>query len=216
MKDIKWLNHIIELVIVILGISIAFSINKYSESRKEEKREIIILESFLDEINHDIPKLDRAIVEIGRIKQSLDKLIDVVAEKNQNIDSLKEYINVGIYSIYVEDPKTTTFESLQSSGNLDIIQNFELRKEFIDYNARIGDLQFFKDWDFKHHNGESLEYLPHYISATNQDLLNDSRLHALAQIRLFLLKSSISSYKEVKEKALELKVLIEKEMVRFQ
>jgi len=215
MKDIKWLNHIIELVIVIVGISIAFSINKYSENRKELKREVLFLESFRDEINDDIPKLDTVIIKISLIKESLEKLINVIKEEDKNNDSLKEYINSGIYTIYSHTPKTTTFESLQSSGKLDIIQNFELRKEIINYNGLIEDLEFITDWDFKHHNEESLEYLPYFISTSNQDLLNDSKLFALAQIRLFLIETSISRYKEVKEKASELKILLEEEMVRF-
>lgn len=215
MKDIKWLNHIIELVIVILGISIAFSINKYSENRKELKREVLFLESFLDEINEDIPELDTTMVKVNLIKQSLGKLIAVIENNNQNRDSLKEYIGSGIYSIYAQDPKTTTFESLQSSGNLDIIQNFELRKEIINYNRLIEDLDFIKDWDFKHHNEESLAYLPTYMSASTQDLLNDSKLHALASLRLFLIETSISRYADIKEKASALKILIEDEVASF-
>jgi len=214
MKDIKWLNHLIELVIVILGISIAFSINKYAESRKELKREVIFLESFLDEIEEDIPELDSTIIKIDHFKQSLEKLIAVIEGENQHIDSLKKYIGSGLYSIYVQDPNTTTFESLQSSGSLDIIQNFELRKEIIHYNRYIEGLDFIQEWDFKHHNEESLQYLPHFINASKKDLLKDSKLHALAGIRLFLLETSISKYTLVKEKGMALKTLIEEELER--
>ncbi|MCE4563323.1 hypothetical protein INQ51_03280 [Maribellus sp. CM-23] len=212
MKDIKWLNHVIELVIVILGISVAFSIDKYSENRKEQKRELIFLESFLDEINDDIPKLDTILIKIGNIDQSLHKVTNLIRGQNQNIDSLKEYIGSAIYSVYAQDLKTATFESLQSSGSLDIIENFELRKEIINYNGLIEDLEFIKDWDFKHHNEESLEYLPKFISASNHDLLTDPKLYALTGVRIFLIKTSISRYKGLKEKALELKKLIEEEL----
>lgn len=212
MKNIKWLNHIIELVIVILSILIAFSINKCSDNRKVEKREQIYLSSFLEELNEDLPELDTVIIRTKKIERGLEQIIDVMEGDNPNVDSLHHYINDGLFSLYVEDPTTTTFVSLQSSGSLDIIEGFELRKLIVDYNDLIVNLDFIKNWDFKHHNEGTLAYLPVYIKSSNERLVKDSELRALVQIRLFLIRSCLVRYQDVRDKGRELRGRIEHEI----
>jgi len=212
MKNIKWLNHIIELVIVILSILIAFSINKCSDNRKAEYRERIYLSSFLEELNEDLPALDTVIIRTGQIERSLEQIIDVMEGDNPNVDSLHYYINDGLFSLYVEDPHTTTFVSLQSSGSLDIIEGFELRKLIVDYNDLIVNLDFIKKWDFKHHNEGTLAYLPVYIKSSNERLVKDSELRALVQIRLFLIRTCLARYQDVRDKGRELRGRIEREI----
>ena len=212
-KTNKWLNHIIELFIVIVGISIAFSINNYSENRKEAKLEKTYLKSFLDEIDNDIPKLDTAIQIVSGYKVSVEKLVSILEKKIQNADSINDYIRSGILSVYYIEPSQTTFESLHSSGKLALISNFELRKEIINYNTSIENLQDIVDWEFNFFNDKCLGYLPSLIKFSVKELVNDDELYAIAGMRMFLFEHCISKYETVKNNAINLKKRIEEELV---
>ena len=116
-----------EIVLVVVGILIALSINNWNEKRKIKQKETVILKEFLTSINSDLKAYESfSDPKIERKKRGLDSLFTYVFDKKEIKDSLfiDFYTNMSqdIFLRFDNGP----FEGLKSSG-LDIISNDSLR-----------------------------------------------------------------------------------------
>lgn len=55
---INWTDHIVNLFVVILGISIVFWLNSWAESNRAEKLEDQYPEGIIKDIEHDMDQMD--------------------------------------------------------------------------------------------------------------------------------------------------------------
>ncbi len=60
-QKINWLNHFIELVVVVIGITLAFMLNNWREAYVNHRMEEKYLNSFMDDLNFDRVQLDSLI-----------------------------------------------------------------------------------------------------------------------------------------------------------
>ena len=124
----KYLTYAIgEIVLVVIGILIALSLNNWNEQRKVNNKEYLILNEFLNSINKDLKAYENGInTRIERKKSGLDSLQGYVFHKKTINDSLfldfYTYLRQGIHLRFDNGP----FEALKSTG-LDVIRNDSLR-----------------------------------------------------------------------------------------
>ena len=116
-----------EIVLVVIGILIALSINNWNEKRKIKNKETVILKELLTSINSDLKAYESfSGPRIERKKRGLDSLFSHIFDKKEIKDSLfiDFYTNMSqdIFLRFDNGP----FEDLKSSG-LDIISNDALR-----------------------------------------------------------------------------------------
>ena len=127
-KPLKYLRYAIgEIVLVVIGILIALSINNWNEKRKIKNKETVILKELLTSINSDLKAYESfSGPRIERKKRGLDSLFSHIFDKKEIKDSLfiDFYTNMSqdIFLRFDNGP----FEDLKSSG-LDIISNDDLR-----------------------------------------------------------------------------------------
>ena len=114
-----------EIVLVVLGILIALSINNWNENRKERAQELAILRQLRTEFNSNLDQLDQKItIRKEKISSTL-KLFNFIDHPGQRTkDSID--MHVGRTLTY------TTFDpivnDLASSGNLRLIKNDSLKQ----------------------------------------------------------------------------------------
>ena len=116
-----------EIVLVVVGILIALSINNWNENRKIKHKERVIQKELLVSINSDLKAYESfSDPKIERKKRGLDSLFAYVFDNKEIKDSLfiDFYTNMSqnIFLRFDNGP----FEDLKSSG-LDIISNDALR-----------------------------------------------------------------------------------------
>jgi hypothetical protein len=58
---IEWTNHIIELVVVSIGITAAFALNNWNEGKKEKQQEKNYIANLLEETNFNINQIKKVI-----------------------------------------------------------------------------------------------------------------------------------------------------------
>lgn len=132
MKNINWLDHIANLLVVILGISIAFYLEGYKEESNNRNKEKKYLASLIEDLETDIEAIDTLLVINERITKALVDLSNASINRTSLSDSA--LIN-NMFSIQYNPPFTpqrTTYESLKSSGRIDLIKDFELRNRVIE------------------------------------------------------------------------------------
>ncbi|GAB5527035.1 MAG: hypothetical protein Roseis2KO_49070 [Roseivirga sp.] len=126
---------LLEIFIVIVGISIAFWLNNWGEERKERRLEKEFLKSLRSELATDSTAFVYQIEQNERNLRHLNSFVSILRNKDYENDSIQWYIGTFLNrNNWIIN--ANTFEILKSGGKLDIIQDFELRSE-ISYFFRI-------------------------------------------------------------------------------
>jgi hypothetical protein len=127
----NWYDHLANLFVVILGISIAFYLEGYRTDQSVKKQEIKYVESMILDLEYDSMALDSLIAYADHTMSGyLITLSGASAGATYNEDSLG-YQLLGIQYNPFFKPQRTTYESLRSSGKMDLISDFSLMNEVI-------------------------------------------------------------------------------------
>ena len=157
-KNGKYFKYAIgEIVLVVIGILIALSINNWNEERKATKREKLFLKEFKTSINRDLFNFDKQYgPRLERKKKGLDSLFHYIQYGNDIHNSLfiKFYNNMRQSIRLGHD--SGPYEALKSSG-LDYIRNDSLRTAI---NRTYTLLPFF-------------QYFSHQIDAENNPRISE-------------------------------------------
>lgn len=135
----KYLKYAIgEIVLVVIGILIALSINTWNENNKSEKEANFQLSKLRDNLISDKAQLMAAISSDSLYIDNLVYCVNVLANeieapKEKFIDNL-QYLS----SIMSFDPIRGTFDGLISSGKIELISNQNLLESlFSYYNSNV-------------------------------------------------------------------------------
>lgn len=135
MKNVKWRYALGEILIVILGISIAFSMNKYAEEKRDKKLKNQYVESLIGDLEADKEQL----VQItSSMRQKLETISPLLSKLNSDLPEKQKLIK-NIMSgaiIYQFIPSKATYNTLVNSGDLKLIENIELKKEIDDHYSK--------------------------------------------------------------------------------
>lgn len=131
MKKINWLDHIANLLVVILGISIAFYLESYKEEKTNAAYEKKYLQSLIKDLETDVEALDTLGYVNKMIANALVKLSNASVDPTASRDSIASFM-LGIQYNPPFSPQKTTYESMKSSGQLELISDFELRNQIVE------------------------------------------------------------------------------------
>ena len=130
-KFSKYLLYAVgEIVLVVIGILIALSINNWNEDRINSRREKVILNSLKSELIINLNELNTDYERTLKFHQATINVYDFILMKPTEIDSLyKDFFNCVQFTYFF--PKTSTYESLKS-GNLELIKSDSLKEIITD------------------------------------------------------------------------------------
>ncbi len=214
------MDHLVNLVVVIVGISIAFGLNRYSENKKEEKLEQEYLKSFSEDLKDDVAQLQHIMDTSSYWMNNNQRLTEVVIQNDFEHDSLFFFV-ISLYQLVEFTPSNNTFQTLMSSGNFYLIDDFELRKKITSlYNSQYEDISYLD----KLHRDLQMNKLSPYLNENvkysgrpviqNKEFLKDNYFINLAFNNLNLHRTKFASYKETLDNMNELNELLEKYLNR--
>ena len=129
-SKIKWSNHLIELLIVIMGISIAFWLNNKATQSKENRQKIVYLNDIRNDLKKDSVRLSSNIRNNEAKSEKLLRGLDLIKNSESSIDSVLMYVlEIGNYDFF--NPENFTLTSLLQSGDLKIIDSEETKRELL-------------------------------------------------------------------------------------
>ncbi|WP_204346776.1 DUF6090 family protein [Psychroserpens algicola] len=115
-----------EILIVIVGISIAFSMNKCADNRKDEATKNQYLTNIRNDIAIDKENLTANLAEIGSKIQTLNEVLPLINTDNpEKLKSLRHIFS--LFSLVEFYPKDITYQTMINSGDFKLIDNFELK-----------------------------------------------------------------------------------------
>lgn len=133
--DIDWKSKLIDLLIVITGITIAFQLNNLNESTKSRAKENNYLNSFYEENRDNESNLTLALEFTLKAKNDIDSLIQLLLSKDyQDVRIISLSASMMVSSDF--NPSLITMENITASGDFELISNLEYREKLIDtYNS---------------------------------------------------------------------------------
>ena len=163
-----------EIVLVVIGILIALSINNWNENRKETDFEQKILKELNSDFFYNKSELNKNVIKATTLAQNSDSLLALFNLPKDEINPSKffKYMRkLGGYSTF--NPSNGALNTLISSGKLYIIKNDSLRKHLARWTGMLEDVKEDEkrliDFGDTRMNPIRLEYLNSKSESANVD-----------------------------------------------
>ena len=127
MKRINWKYALGEIIIVIIGITIAFSLNNWKENRADEQLKNQYLENLISDIEHELEILQSNQESFQNKLELIKEIRPFLGNPNTKRDSTitKVFKLAQAVPFY---PVNATYQTLVNSGDMKLIDDFELRR----------------------------------------------------------------------------------------
>jgi len=130
-----WPSYLIEIIVIILGISITLALEEWRDNSKENQLEQVYLKNLQTDIGADLKSLSLAIDGTKLLLQRGNELLDYArSADNKNISPGQVYKDVrailGRPNFITSD---AIFTDLKSSGNLHLIKDIQLKNLLFAY-----------------------------------------------------------------------------------
>ena len=127
MKKINWRYALGEILIVIIGITIAFNLNNFSENKKNKQ----LRDQYLESIQKDLIEDKQQLLSNKKLLEEKTENLSVVLKALRSDNDTEKRKVMGIIFKVAEiiefNPKNVTYHSLINSGDMKLIKNFELK-----------------------------------------------------------------------------------------
>ncbi len=169
-----------EIVLVVIGILIALSINNWNSNRIQKQKENLLLRELNKEFKGNKVQLDTVLFYHKKSMKSVNYLISRLPIKNikiENLDSLSYHLWYLGFT-YTFNPSSGATNSIMNSSTIDIISNNELRQLLVGWNDVLLDYQEEEVLASDNYQNHLKPFEKRYFNF-NQDYrnwLNDSRI----------------------------------------
>jgi len=125
----NWKDKAIDLVIVIIGISIALGMQDWYEGKRNAALEQQYLGTIMEDITIDLKELQDDLDFTKEQYENIKIVLGIIQTQDRNkVDSILHYtIHFGNFTEF--KPSSTTYESLVQSGDMNIIRNYRLKEQ---------------------------------------------------------------------------------------
>ena len=181
-----------EIILVVIGILIALSINNWNENRKNSIKEIQFLKSFKVDLLANKVELNRVIEKTENTSKSSDSILRY---KRGELESLSLYSFMGCmmdatgFTVYIT--QEGTIKDILGSGNLGIIKNDSIRLAIGSWQANLKTIREYEKID-KNETDIYFNYITQHIDLYKAHdpagplPLNDEIIAELFNDRVFL------------------------------
>ena len=140
-NKLNWRLHIIELLVVIIGISIAFALEGWSGNRKQQKLQANYLNSLKVDLEKDKEDLQTIIDSTNVLLGHVGEMFGFIYT-NKPADVYRRHHITSSYLPTYFYPQNGTYVSLNNSGDINVVQDFELKAAMSDhYNVQYRELE---------------------------------------------------------------------------
>lgn len=133
-KPLKYARYAIgEIVLVVIGILIAISINNWNQQQINKKAQNYYLNQLKNDIIADSLFLNNVSLNLKKRQPVIQTFLkELHKENNQESfnDAIKQYINIVLVPLFFVS-NNATYNEMESSGKLGIITDNELRKKIV-------------------------------------------------------------------------------------
>jgi hypothetical protein len=173
----KYLKYAIgEILLVVIGILIALSINNWNENTQLKKEEKSSIKALLGEFESNKATIESCEFSISRMRKYGDSIrMELGPEKsNLEIRQVNNWLRV-IGSTKRCEVSTDVLKDILNSGNLNIISNEEIRRKISKWSSVLKDLEREENEWALQFSSTITSYLNKWVQWDDIDYSNDSR-----------------------------------------
>lgn len=145
-KPAKYIRYAAgEIILVVIGILIALSINNWNENRKVKIKEGVYLANIKTDLEMNIISLREFINTRNESIISANNILDYFNKKKElDLDEFNFHtINVMIWFPFIQNDNS--FLELMNSGNLALISNKSIKNELLNMQAKYKNIEFIEN-----------------------------------------------------------------------
>ena len=211
-----WKKLFFELVVVFLGVTAGFLLNSWQQERQDQKLERKYLEGFLEDVNSNTLELEETIKsDCVWLNNTKPKLLEI-QDKSITVDSATTALRliVGISKI---DFQSGTYEDITNSGNLNIIRNYTIKKQIVDYYITIKGVAFIDSYFYQYFNDFVMPFIFTNFSVldgklSNPEIIKTTRFANVIAGYFPMVQQRKAAYDDLLSKSYSLKRALENKM----
>jgi len=134
-RDHDWFAVLIEILVVIVGLMLAFQLDRWWEQRGEQVQEQAYIDRLIADVETDIELIGFGI-ELAEVRQGFAELLMEVSGNPAAASAEPVRFLAAVAQApftYTPSLTTHTFEDLRSTGNMRLLRSDELRDALYDY-----------------------------------------------------------------------------------
>lgn len=130
----KWIQYLLEIIVIVLGILAAFALDNWNEIRKDRDNEQVYLTSLRQNLKDQIASLDIHF-EVEKKFQELSEPLLLYYQKHQSFLIDEKFTNdIGSLATRKTFKKIdASYQELLSSGNLNLIKDKAFKNALVSY-----------------------------------------------------------------------------------
>ncbi|MBT8394280.1 MAG: hypothetical protein KJN66_05455, partial [Bacteroidia bacterium] len=130
-----------EIILVVIGILIALQINNWSKVSNSRILEQSILNNLKEDFNKNQQEIEVLILANIKYERNLKKFIEILkSSPEKKIIEIADTLAMAAIAAPTYIPTTSTIDVIISTGNIDLIQNEELKTLISRFKREIADL----------------------------------------------------------------------------
>jgi hypothetical protein len=140
-KTGKYLKYAIgEILLVVIGILIALSINNWNETKKEQAITNKYLSGFVSDLEKDRAQLDNLINVRKKESASAKALLNMIETNDYDLDSFYSHFYY-IFPFYRFMPNSNTLEEVLNSSHLRFITDEDIKNRLLDLRSSYKEIK---------------------------------------------------------------------------
>ena len=215
-KKINWTNHIIELLVVFLGITAGFVLQNDKEQNQNKEFEQKYIVGFRDNVAENIESLQEGIQRDSLWLAESTYALKLIATASLKLDSANSLIKSMIY--YSEfSEQTTTYENILNSGNLNLIEDYDLKQKIVEYHKGLEDFQLLETYFHDYFSETLMPFLMINYDLFNQKLTISNTHKSILFKNIFgthfsLTQQRFEGYKRLLDESMKMEKLLTNKM----
>lgn len=157
-RKINWRYAFGEIIIVIIGITIAFSLNKWSEAVKTKKDKQKYLNSLLADIDNEKTHLEANIEAFQQKLAAINQILPYLYGRPDGRDSITQKI-FSLPTLIEFYPNDVTYSTLINSGDLRLFEDFQFRKALEQHYSEQSKIEI----DYSRQTSINENYFGHFM-----------------------------------------------------
>ena len=208
-KKYDWQKLLLELVVVFLGVTAGFLLNNWQNQKQTSSLENKYLNGFLQDANANISELNNAVkADSLWLHNVKPKLLDLRNGKLKP-DSANGLFKM-IVNISKADIKTGTYDAIVNSGNMNIISNYMIKKQIVDYSSSISGTRYIEDYFYQYFN----EFVMPFVFSNynilkgafdNPGIIKTTKFSNVVTGYYSMVQQRLASYKKLLDDSLKLR-----------
>lgn len=131
----NWFAVVLEFVIVVAGVLLAFQITAWNEARQEQALEAVIICRLVDDFSLIGPDVREHLSDAHRTAEQASALVRA-AQEGLDLDTLGQF-STEIFMLRVPPAGSATYAQLISNGDIGLIRSSELRLALTDFGEHV-------------------------------------------------------------------------------